>query len=156
MSPIPTQSDAAANLLGVPPVLPLVAIKHRPRQCPRSASGYKNWANKSTPEQPDDLPDVFLRLRVEDVDPQYPVLDGALDEGLHRGVIRRLEAQGGEKAPGELPLGQEQGERGDERDAVEHHHDPPGEPPRGPIARDPPHGLRRRLYLREQLLPRVG
>src|SRR6267378_5774116 len=155
MSPIPTQSDAAANLLGVPPVLPLVAINHRPRQCPRSASGYKNWANKSTPEQPDDLPDVLLRLRVEYVDPQYPVLDGALDEGLHRGVIRRLEAQGGEKAPGELPLRKEQGERGDERGAVEDHHDSPGEPPRGPIARDPPHGLRRRLYLREQLLLRV-
>src|SRR6266849_1022640 len=104
ISAMPTQSDAAANLLRVPPVLPLVAIKHRPRRCPRSASGYKNWANKSTPEQPDDLADVVLRLRVEDVDPEDPVLDGVLDEDLHRGARRRLDAQGGEHVPGELHL----------------------------------------------------
>jgi hypothetical protein len=62
MSPIPTQSEAPANLLGLLVVLSLVAITHRPLSRARSPSGYKRWANKSTPEQPDYLPDVVLRL----------------------------------------------------------------------------------------------
>src|SRR5437879_3758600 len=99
ISPMPTQSEAAANLLGVPPVLPLVAIKHLPRRCPRSAFGYKNRANKSTPQQPDYLADVVLRLGKEDVVPPGHVLEGVLDEDLHRGVRGRLEAQCGEEVP---------------------------------------------------------
>src|SRR3989442_13510135 len=103
ISAMPTQSEAAANLLGVAAPPPLVAIKHRPRHRHRSASGYKNWANKSTPEQPDYRAEVVLRLGEEDVDPRDHVLHGVLHEGLHGGTRWGLDAERGEEVPGELP-----------------------------------------------------
>src|SRR6266513_109295 len=129
ISPMPTQSEAAANLLGVPLVLPLVAIKQLPRRFPRSGLAYKNRANKSTPKQPDYLADVVLRLGEEDVDPPDHVLERVLYEDLHRGVRGRLDAQGGEEVPRELPPRQQHSEGPDERGTVKDHHDSPGEPP---------------------------
>src|SRR6267143_6978915 len=155
ISAMPTHSEAAANLLGLPVPLPVVAIKHPPPKFARSVPGYKNRANKSTPEKPDYRADGVLRLGENDVDPRHAVLGGALDEHFGGGRRGRSNAEDGQEVMGELPPRQEQGEGRDERGAVGDHHDPPGEPPRGPVAHDLPDRLRRRLYLREQLLPRV-
>ena len=67
-----------------------------------------------------------------------------------------VEVEGGEEVAGELPPREEDGQGRDEPHAVGDRQEAPGEPSRGPVARDLPDALGRRLYLREQLLLRVG
>src|ERR1700733_6071014 len=114
MRAMPTQREAAANLLGLPPALPpplspLVAINHQPSPVVRlsSGSGYKKWAKRSTPQQRDDLAYVGLRPGEEDVDRHDKVVGRILDQELGPAGRGRPQGDGGEEVADELVGGNE-------------------------------------------------